>query len=199
MKHIVSTLFTLLTITFSLSAQIPERAEDISPLLIGEILPDLVLKAPDGSDQTVLNILSKKPTIIIFYRGGWCPYCNVHLAEMQGAESKIIKLGYQIVAISPDSPENLHLTDEKNDIQYSLYSDGDGKFMNALGIAFKAPERSNERLMKYSAGLNEGLLPVPSVFVMNTSGEIDFEYISPNYKTRISADLLLAVLKELTP
>ena len=116
----------LILTVFSLQAQIPERAEDISPLLIGEIIPDVVLKAPDASDHSMLDILSEKPTVIMIYRGGWCPYCNKHLAKLQGAESKINKLGFQIVAISPDSPQNLQLTDSKNKLRYSLYSDGDG-------------------------------------------------------------------------
>ena len=160
---------------FSVSAQIPERADDISPLLIGEIIPDAILKAPDGSDHSILNVLSNKPTVMLFYRGGWCPYCNAHLAEIQGVESEIIKLGFQILAISPDSPENLQLTDDKHHLNYSLYSDSDGTFTKALGIAFKAPERSLIKLDKFSGGLNEGFLPVPSVFVVDTSGKIQFE------------------------
>jgi len=197
MKQLALILLGLILIVISIPAQIPERAEDISPLLIGEIIPDVVLKAPDASDHSMLDILSEKPTVILFYRGGWCPYCNIHLAEIQSAESKIIKLGYQIVAISPDSPENLQLTNEKNKLHYSLYSDGDGTFMKALGIAFKASERSIDKLKKNSDGLNEGLLPVPSVFVVDTSGLIEFEYINPNYRTRLGADFLLAVLKVL--
>jgi len=197
MKQLVLILFGLILIFFSISAQIPEKAEDISPLLIGEIIPDAVLKAPDASDHSLLGILSEKPTVILVYRGGWCPYCNMHLADIQGAESEIIELGYQIVAISPDSPENLQLSDEKNKLDYSLFSDGDGTFMKALGIAFKASDRNIEKLKKNSAGLNEGYLPVPSVFVVDTSGLIEFEYINPNYKTRLGADFLLAVLKVL--
>ena len=197
MKHLTLMLSGLVLMVYSISAQIPERAEDISPLLIGETIPDVVLKAPDAIDHSISDILSEKPAVILFYRGGWCPYCNVHLAEIQGSESEIIKLGYQIVAISPDSPENLQLTDEKNKLQYSLYSDSDGSLMKAMGIAFKAPERSIDKLKKYSNGLNEGFLPVPSVFVVDTSGIIEFEYINPNYRTRLGADFLLAVLKEL--
>ena len=137
MKQLALILLGLLLIVISIPAQIPERAEDISPLLIGEIIPDVVLKAPDASDHSMLDILSEKPTVILFYRGGWCPYCNRHLAEIQSVESKIIELGYQIVAISPDSPENLQLSGEKNELHYSLYSDGDGAFMKAVGIAFR--------------------------------------------------------------
>jgi len=126
MKHLVLNSLGLILTVLSLQAQIPEKAEDISPLLIGEIIPDGVLKAPDESDHSMLDILSKKPTVIMFYRGGWCPYCNNHLAELQGTESKINKLGFQIVAISPDSPQSLQLTDSKNKLRYNLYSDSDG-------------------------------------------------------------------------
>ena len=197
MKYSLLIFLGLGFISFSAPAQMPEKAEDISPLLIGEIIPDAVLKAPDASDHSILDIIGKKPTVLLFYRGGWCPYCNAHLAEIQGAESEILNMGFQIVAISPDSPENLRLTDQKNELNYSLFSDGKGTFTDALGIAFKASERNTKRLMRYSDGLNEGFLPVPSVFVVDTSGKIQFEYINPDYKTRLGADLLLAVLKEL--
>jgi peroxiredoxin len=112
--------------SFSASAQLPEKAEDISPLLIGENIPEATVKAPDGNDHQVLELFSQKPTVLLFYRGGWCPYCNTHLAEIQEAETRILELGYQIIGISPDSPDNLKATDEKNKLNYSLYSDGDG-------------------------------------------------------------------------
>jgi peroxiredoxin len=197
-------LFFLLSLAglfsgLQISAQIPERAEDICPLLNGETIPDASLTAPDGNSHQISGIIGTKPTVLLFYRGGWCPYCNAHLAEIQEIEAEIIQLGYQIVAVSPDSPENLQQTDEKQKLNYSLYSDADGTFTKGIGIAFKAPERMSDRLTKYSDGKNEGILPVPSVFVVDTSGKILFEYINPDYRTRMSASLLLAVLKELQP
>lgn len=166
-------------------------------MLIGETIPDVLVKAPDGIDHTILSILSRKPTVILFYRGGWCPYCNAHLSEIRNAEDEIIKSGYQIIAISPDSPENLVVTSEKNDLNYFLYSDADGTFSKAMGIAFEARERNLEKLLRYSDGSNTGFLPVPSVFITDPSGLILFEYINPNYKTRMSARLLIAVLQNL--
>jgi peroxiredoxin len=178
-------------------AQIPGKAEDISPLLYGETIPEAMLVSPDGSKQSLLALIGKKPTVLLFYRGGWCPYCNTHLAEIQQAESEIIGLGYQIVAVSPDSPENLKGSVDKNHLKYDLYSDGDGTLAKAMGIAFQAPGRSSDMLKKWSGGFNNGFLPVPSLFVVDTSGTIVFEYINPEYKTRLSSDLLLAVLKAL--
>ena len=184
-------------VSLSASAQVAGGAKEISPLLIGETIPDLLVKAPDGSEHTILNILSQKPTVLLFYRGGWCPYCNTHLSEIRNVENEIIKLGYQIIAISPDSPENLVVTSEKNELNYLLYSDADGTFMKAMGIAFEAPKRNMEKLLRYSDGANTGILPVPSVFITDPNGLILFEYINPYYKTRMSARLLIAVLQNL--
>ncbi|MBS3774092.1 MAG: AhpC/TSA family protein [Bacteroidales bacterium] len=178
-------------------AQLPEKAEDISPLLYGEKIPEGLLKAPNGEKHQISGIIEKKPTVLLVYRGGWCPYCNAHLAEIQEAESEILSLGYQLIAVSPDSPENLQATDEKHRLNYSLYSDANGDFSKAMGLAFQPPERYQEMLEDRSNGKNEGFLPVPAVFVVDTSGTILFEYINPDYSTRISAGLLLAVLNEL--
>jgi peroxiredoxin len=198
MKKITLLTFILAIISqFSSFAQIADKAEDISPLLYGETLPGATLIAPDGSTHQLSEMISMKPTVLIFYRGGWCPYCNAHLKEIRNAETEIVDLDYQILAISPDSPENLIQTTNETKPNYTLFSDGDGKLTKAIGIAFKASDRYADMLDKRSNGLNDGFLPVPSVFVTDTSGTILFEYINPDYKTRLSAGLLLAVLKEL--
>lgn len=196
-KHLFITLIIAAMVQVTSFAQIPDKAEDISPLLYGEKIPDGVLTTPNGENHKVSGILEEKPTVLLIYRGGWCPYCNAHLAEIQKAESDILTLGYQLIAISPDSPENLKTTDEKHRLKYSLYSDTNGDFIKDLGLAFQAPEKYSAMLSKRSNGKNKGFLPVPAVFVVDTSGTILFEYINPDYSTRISAGLLLAVLNEL--
>lgn len=197
MKNVLLIVLSLGLASFSVSAQIAESAEDISPLLIGESIPEATLKAPDASSHKTSEILAEKPTVLLIYRGGWCPFCNAHLSEIQSIQSEVLELGYQIVAVSPDSPENLAATDEKDQLDYSLYSDADGKFIQSLGIAFKAPERYSGMLLKKSDGLNDGFLPVPSLFIVDPAGEIQFEYINPNYKVRLTSGMLLAILKEL--
>ena len=193
-------LWTICICLFSglnLFGQLPEKPEAISPLLCGEQIPDMQIKNINGTGEGLSSILAKAPTVLLFYRGGWCPYCNAHLSEIQRVENEIVGLGYQIVAVSPDSPENLAQVAEKDKLVYSLYSDADGKLIQAMGIAYAAPEGYVKLLDKSSAGLNTGFLPVPSVFVLNTSGHILFEYINPDYKIRLSSGLLISVLKAL--
>lgn len=194
----------LITITFLFivfkecnSQNIPDKATDISPLLIGEQIPEVQLRTMTDETVSLKNITQSKPSVLIFYRGGWCPYCNLYMAELQSIEKNILKLGYQIIAISPDSPENLRKSVGKHTLNYKLFSDADMKVAQAFGIAFAIPENSQERLKNTSEGKNPGQLPVPSVFVINQQGEILFEYINPDYKKRMKAGLLLSVLKEL--
>ncbi|WP_298306293.1 peroxiredoxin [Flavobacterium sp.] len=186
-------LFILLAISGLSFAQIAEKAEDISPLLIGEKIPKQDLISVDNKAVSTSDIFNKK-TVLIIYRGGWCPYCNSQLMEMQEIENQIIALGYQIVAISPDSPKFLKETTKEDKLNYQLFSDSDGKFSEALGIAFK---RDKPKLEKYSEGKNPGFLPVPTVYILDENREIEFLYINPNYTKRLKGKMLLAVLKSL--
>lgn len=99
-----------------------------------------------------------------------------------------------MVAISPDAPKFLKQTLVDKELKYHLYSDSEGKFSQAIGVAFK---REKPKLEKYSEGKNPGFLPVPTVYVLNKNQEIEFMYINPNYGTRLKGDVLLAVLKTL--
>jgi peroxiredoxin len=197
MKNVFILLSFFLIYSIAQGQEVPKSPNDVSPLLIGEEIPDVKLADLNGSNIGLKDITKKKPTVLIFYRGGWCPYCNLHLSELQTIEADILKLGYQIVAESPDSHNNLKASISKNQLNYTLLSDASTMAARDLGIAYQAPEKYAEMLSKSSDNLNPGILPVPALFVLNTKGEILFEYINPNYKKRIKGDLLLAVLNAL--
>jgi len=191
MKNIFKTVILLFsTVSF---AQIADKAENVSPLLIGEKIPNVILHDADGKEVKTIDIFDKK-TVLVVYRGGWCPYCNSQLADMQEIEKDIVALGYQVVAVSPDAPSFLKQTLDKKELKYSLYSDSEGVFAQAVGIAF---QREKPKLDKYSEGKNPGFLPVPTVYVLNDKQEIEFMYINPNYSTRLKGNVLLSVLKAL--
>jgi len=172
-------------------------AKDIAPLMISEKVPGTIVTSISGEDIPLTDVVSQQRSVILYYRGGWCPYCNVHLSDIGLIEQELIALGYQIIGISPDSPEKLKESQEKEMFKCDLYSDSDGSLMMNLGIAFEAPERYHGMLKTVSGQRNPGYLPVPSLFVVDTDGTILFEYVSPDFKQRISADLLLDVVKRL--
>ncbi|MBF4517749.1 AhpC/TSA family protein [Flavobacterium sp. ANB] len=197
MKKILFMFLVTLTSVANAQNMIAKSATDIAPLLIGEKIPNFTLKTSENADVDISDLLKKKKTILIFYRGGWCPYCNMHLQAMAEAEKQILDLGYQIIAVSPDSPENLKITEEKDKVKYTLLSDSKGSLIKAVGIAYEAPENYKSVINVHSNEVNKSFLPVPSVFVVNTESDILFEYVSPDFKQRITTELLVSVLKNL--
>jgi peroxiredoxin len=197
MKKALFILFAAVSAVANAQSTVAKTATDIAPLLIGEKIPNSTLKSSDNKAVSLSELVSKKKTVLVFYRGGWCPYCNLHLAALAEAEKHILDLGYQIVAVSPDTPENLKITAEKDKVKYTLLSDSNGALIKEFGIAFEAPENYKSVINVHSNGMNTNFLPVPSVFVVNTNGDILFEYVSPDFKQRISAELLVSVLKTL--
>lgn len=179
--------------TVKMITGVPLKAEDISPLLAGEQIPVIKLPASTGKMFDLNLSVSQTPTILIFYRGGWCPYCSKQLSGLQEIEKELKDLGYQLIAISTDSPENLSKTINKEKLGYTLLSDADLKAAKDFGIAFKSPKDYDKFLPGTSGGKNvDKLLPVPSVFILNRKGHILFEYINPDITQRLSAPLMKA-------
>ncbi|MCD2422495.1 AhpC/TSA family protein [Niabella pedocola] len=177
----------------TMAARPPELPEDISPLLIGEPIPPTILPDKEGNLLDLNKAVAEKPTVLIFYRGGWCPFCNRQLSDLQGINKILVKKGFQVVAISTDSPGLLKSTAEKGRLDYTLLSDADVATALKFGIAYKAPKQYTGILSKSTGGKNSAfLLPVPAVFMLDRKGTIRFEYINPDFKQRISGALLLA-------
>lgn len=182
----------------SVSAQVPENAEDICPMLIGEKIPKATLQDSQGKQVELDKLVSNKPTVLVFYRGGWCPYCNLQLSGLVKIEKNILDLGYQIIAISPDDYRNLQNAESKDSINYTLLSDPNAKFIQQVGIGFKTPLMLKGFIAtKGQKGETSEIMPVPTVMILDEKGKILFEHINPNYKERISGEMLLAVLKTL--
>ena len=120
------------------------------------------------------------------------------MGQLREIESKLTELGYQIVIISPDRPEKIQEFTAKTDYDYTLLSDSDLAAARAMGIAFQVSDEGFEMLNSYdldiedASGKKHHLLPVPSVFIVNTEGVILFEYVNPDYRVRIDSKTLLA-------
>ena len=184
--------------TTKMISGVPLLPQNISPLLNGENIPKVNLVDIDGNNFDLNAAVASKPTILIFYRGGWCPFCSKQLAGLQDIQADLTKMGYQIIAVSTDSPENLKKSQTKEKLTYILLSDADLAVSKQFGIAFKSPANYDKFLPTTSGGKNvDKLLPVPSVFILNTKGNIRFEYINPNITERLSPELLKAAASTL--
>ncbi len=177
---------------------IPQQPEDISPLLNGESIPAVILKDVSGKAFDLNKAVANKPTILIFYRGGWCPFCSRQLSGLQEIVPVLEEKGYQLIAVSTDKPEGLKQSAVKQQLGYTLLSDADTKVSKLFGIAYKAPEAYWEMLPKTSGGMDTDLLlPVPSVFILDRKGVIHFEYINPDFKQRLNPELLKVVAAQI--
>lgn len=120
------------------------------------------------------------------------------MGQLREIESKLTGLGYQIVIISPDRPEKIQEFTAKNEYDYTLLSDSDLKAARALGVAYQVSDKTVETLESYNidiedaSGKTHHLLPVPSIFIVDTEGVIQFEYVNPDYRVRIDSKTLLA-------
>jgi len=185
----------------SASTKVPDSAQKVRPLLIGSPVPDIALETSNSEAFDLRGHVTDKPSVLVFYRGGWCPFCNRHLAGLGTIESKLTDLGYQILAISPDRPSKLAESLDKTNLSYTLLSDSRMQAAQAFGIAFQVDKPVLKMLANYNIDIEEASgqthhqLPVPSVFIVGKDGRIGFTYVNPDYKVRLDADVLLAAAK----
>lgn len=186
---------------------VAETAKDVQPLTVGESAPRFFVETVDGTAYEFDPQHLDAPTILISFRGGWCPYCNMHLSELRHVIPEIAALGVDVLFLSGDRPELLYSSlkretqDNIDGLGYTILSDADAQAAMALGIAFKAPDRTIRGRLKKgqdiegSSMLRHGILPVPSVFAIDKRGTITFAYVNPNYKIRLAPDKLLAAAR----
>jgi peroxiredoxin len=189
-----------LILVFGLLAAVATAVQE-KPLAVGQPIPDVSLRTASGDVLALQAAAKEQPLVIIFYRGGWCPFCNRHLGQLQEAQPKLKELGYRILAISPDRPEKLAESLDKVKMSYTLLSDSSMATAKAFGIAFEVEKPMLEKLASYNidieaaSGQTHHLLPIPSVFIVGTDGIIDFVYANSDYKIRLAPEVVLAEAK----
>ncbi|GAB4168667.1 MAG: peroxiredoxin-like family protein [Geothermobacteraceae bacterium] len=181
--------------------EVPDDPMDIHPLMIGNAVPAVVLEDDSGQKVRLDHLVRGKPTVLIFYRGGWCPYCNMQLGDLARVESRLLTLGYQIIAISMDSPQFLRESRARHHIDYTLLSDRDAHAAKAFGLAYRLKKpvydqyRSQGVDIELASGRTHHILPVPAAFVVRPDGIISFAYVHPDYRIRVDGDVLLAAAR----
>ena len=177
--------------------QIADTAENVTPLLIGQTVPNSTLQTVDGDPVSLKALTMQKPTVLIFYRGGWCPYCNRQLSGLKNIEGQLDELGYQILAISPETPAQLQQQKLQTKFSVTLLADPGLEAISGFGIGFYVPdEQRTAYKSKWDISLTSdktsgtAVLPAPAVFILDTKGKVLFSYVNPDIKTRISPELL---------
>lgn len=180
---------------------IADEAENVTPLLNGSIAPNVKVKTADGTPVSLQALLMQKPTVLIFYRGGWCPYCSRQLAGLKSIEKELVAEGYQVLAVSPESPEKLQSQKLDTEFAVTLISDESLAAIRGFGVGFYVPS-DTRKLYKDRMNVdltaditNKAVLPAPAIFILDESGRIQFNYVNPDYTVRPSAALVLSAAK----
>jgi peroxiredoxin len=156
------------------------------------------MRSVAGEPTTLAAAIGGGPAVLVFYRGGWCPYCNVQLSGLRLIREPLQALGYQLIAISPDRPEALRESLANAELDYTLLSDAKAEAMISFGLAFRVDAETQEQYRGYgidlaaAAGEDHGLLPVPAVYIVDGEGVLQFSYVHPDYRVRLPEAAVLA-------
>lgn len=179
----------------------PKSDKAVTPLLLGNPLPDVGLRTLEGTPITLKEAVGGRPAALVFYRGGWCPYCNLQLSGLRLIRKDLDALGFQLIAISPDTPAELKKTLDKDALDYRLLSDSSAAAMRAFGIGYEVDAETLKKLSGYGIDLEKAsgerhhVLPVPSVYLVDAQGLLQFSYVHPDYTVRLPEEVVLAAAR----
>lgn len=169
-------------------------------LKAGDRAPDFTLDAPDGTPVASADLLARGPLVVSFYRGVWCPYCNMELQALQAALPDFEAAGAGLVAISPQSRANSRKSVRDNALDFPILSDPGNSVAAAFGLRFALPDYLVElykllgnQLPNFN-GDDSWTLPMPGRYVIGSDGIIAYAEVNPDYTRRPEpSDMLPAI------
>jgi len=173
-------------------------------LKAGDPAPEFTLKDAEGHELSSRELLAKGPLVLTFYRGVWCPYCNIELQALQEALPAITKSGAQLVAISPQTQSNSRKSERENKVTFPILSDPGNEVAARFGLRFQLPDYLvtlyRDTFKNDLARINgepSWSLPMPARYVIGTDGVIAYAEVNPDYTQRPDPEELLPVLANL--
>ncbi len=167
-------------------------------LKVGSEAPDFKLEAPDGSTVHLSKLLEDGPVVVLFYRGQWCPVCIRYFSGFIEDVPKLTEKGVNVIAIGPETGENIEKTVEKSAIDFMVLQDPDLEVMKAYDVLFHVTEAYQEKIRKKfdvdiaeNNGKSTAQLPVPATYLIGKDRKIKYTQFDLNYKNRASVDDIL--------
>lgn len=169
---------------------------------VGDMAPDATLTGWDGKTVTLSELWKQGPVVLMWYRGGWCPYCNIQLRAMQQSLDAIDGAGAKLVVLTPEIPAKAKETAESNELEIVALHDKNSQVAKNYGILFELPSTIvpmyRDRLKLPEAnGNSEMALPLAATYVINSDGKITYAFLDADYKKRAEPSEVVAAVKSL--
>jgi peroxiredoxin len=170
---------------------------------VGDLIPDVSLPNVRGETVRLHDLLASGPVVLAFYRGGWCPYCNIQLRAYQAALPDMERLGARLVAISPQLPDGSLSTAETNALTFEVLSDLGNAAARKFGIVYALPDDLRALLVENNYGTprfngdDSWELPVPATYVIDPEGRVVLSHLDVDYRRRLEPDAILSSLARL--
>jgi peroxiredoxin len=167
----------------------------------GQRAPDFELPDANGGKVRLAGRLELGAVVLVFYRGGWCPYCNLTLREWLLRQGELREAGAGIVAVSPESPDHGLETLRKNGIDFPVLSDAGNRVAAAYGLVFRLDDelvalyRDHGVDLARINGEDQARLPMPGVFLIEPRGSIVLAHVDADYRRRLEPDVVLEALR----
>ena len=161
-------------------------------LSVGDKAPGFTGNDNKGNPFSLDKQLKKGAVVLIFYRGQWCPFCNKQLSSLNDSLQAIVSKGATLVAITPETVDNVEKTISKTKASFPIISDSDLKIMKSYQVDFSVEQATQERYKKFGIdfavanGSNGANLPVPATYVIDKDGKIKYVFFNPDYRLRPS-------------
>lgn len=169
----------------------------------GATVTDFSLPNVKGEATKLSQLLDQGPVVINFYRGGWCPFCNLEFKSLHDILPQIKQHDATLIGISPELPDNSMNTVEKHHLQFEVLSDVGNKVADQYGLVMKVPEVIRPLYLEWGLDLptfngeDTWELPIPATYIINTDGKIISAYVNKNYTERMEPDDIIKALKTL--
>ncbi len=170
---------------------------------VGDLAPDFALPDARGATVSLAGLLRHGPAVVTFYRGAWCPYCNLQLRAYQAALAEMTALGARLVAISPQLPDGSLATAEKNALAFDVLSDVGNQVGRSFGLVYALAEelrdalRSNDKALPGINGDESWELPLPATYVIASDRRVALAYVDVDYRRRLAPEEILTALRAL--
>ncbi len=165
-----------------------------------DLLPDFQLPNIAG-DTVSISDFNEDFLVLSFYRGGWCPYCNMELKALQAILPQLKASNAALVAISPETPDHSLTTSEKNELSFEVLSDINNAYAKSLGLVFQMPEDLREVYHTFGIqvdkhnGNGDYELPMPATYVINKNREIIHSFVPEDYTERLDPEIILTAIE----